>query len=113
MHSQERGQSEQKNHEAKCSDGLMPTGFAAAQKVDPATLQVCETERGKYCCAMRKETGLQTREVLPGVLSEIARTIPFPKSMRWCRGDDRFAGQHRAAERRRAEQRDLCLLGQP
>jgi glycyl-tRNA synthetase beta chain len=59
--------------------------------VDVGDLRIQQTERGTYCCAVRRELGRPTAEVLPGILAEAACAISFPKSMRWHHGGRRFA----------------------
>jgi len=66
-------------------------GFARAQGVDVADLEVRDTERGRYCFARKREPGRPAAEVLPGILAEVARAVSFPKSMRWRGSDLRFA----------------------
>ena len=58
-------------------------GFARAQGTTPDTLEVRETERGPRLCAVRRETGLPAEKVLPSLLPELIKKIPFPKNMVW------------------------------
>jgi glycyl-tRNA synthetase beta chain len=66
-------------------------GFARGQGVDPASLEVRETPKGAYVCAVRREGGKPSREILAGLLPQILGGISFPKSMRWGDGATRFA----------------------
>lgn len=66
-------------------------GFAASQGAKVTDLQLRETERGSYCCVVKREAGRPAAEVLPDALGDVARSISFPKSMRWQRSRDRFA----------------------
>ncbi len=66
-------------------------GFAAAQGAKVADVQLRETERGSYCCVVKREKGRPVAEVLPEILTDVARSIPFPKSMRWQKSPERFA----------------------
>src|SRR5690606_26565710 len=53
-------------------------------------LFVEETEKGAYVAGRREERGKAAAEVLPELLAELTRAIPFPKSMRWGEGDVAF-----------------------
>lgn len=66
-------------------------GFAKGQSVPVDSLEVIQTEKGEYVCAVKKETGKPTLEILPLVLPGIILSIPFQKSMRWGNGSIRFA----------------------
>ncbi len=43
-------------------------GFAKGQSVPVESLEVIQTEKGEYVCAIRRETGRPTLEILPHVL---------------------------------------------
>ena len=58
-------------------------GFARAQGVSPEDLQVKQTSRGEYVVVSRHQPGVSTAELLGGVLADMIKDIPFPKSMRW------------------------------
>jgi glycyl-tRNA synthetase beta chain len=58
-------------------------GFARAQGVSPAELQVKKTSRGEYVVITRHQAGVSTVELLGGRLADMIKDIPFPKSMRW------------------------------
>jgi len=66
-------------------------GFAKGQSVSVESLEVIRTEKGEYVCAVKKEPGRSTLELLPSLLSRIILSIPFQKSMRWGEVSIRFA----------------------
>jgi glycyl-tRNA synthetase beta chain len=60
-------------------------GFAAKNGVSPESLAKREVagKKGEYVVAIRNVTGEATRALLPGLLSELASSIAWPKSQRW------------------------------
>ncbi len=66
-------------------------GFARSQSVSPESLIIVETEKGEYLCAIKKEPGRPTAELLASILPKLILSIPFPKSMRWENLSIRFA----------------------
>jgi len=66
-------------------------GFARAKGVDITQLEVRETPKGKYCCAVKEVVGRATLELLPDMLSEVISSVSFPKSMVWKGKALRFA----------------------
>jgi glycyl-tRNA synthetase beta chain len=66
-------------------------GFAKAQGVKVADLQVVATPKGEYLAAERRLAGRATPDVLADALPRIIAGLSFPKSMRWGGGDFRFA----------------------
>lgn len=66
-------------------------GFAKAQGVAVEALEVRETPKGKYCCAVKREPGRPTAELLAGSLPMHAASLSFPKSMIWKSGIGAFA----------------------
>ena len=66
-------------------------GFAKGQSVSVESLEVIQTEKGEYVCAVKKEPGRLTIELLPSLLSKMILAIPFQKSMRWGEVSIRFA----------------------
>lgn len=60
-------------------------GFAAKNGVDPASLVKKQVpgKKGEYVVALRSVVGESTRGLLPSLLAEVARAIPWPKSQRW------------------------------
>lgn len=76
-------------------EGGKPTkaaiGFARGRGVSVEDLAVKETPRGEYVFATVVTPGRRTAEILPSLLTDLIRGLPFPKSMRWCPGALRFA----------------------
>lgn len=66
-------------------------GFAKGQSVSVESLEIIQTEKGEYVCAVKKEAGRPGIEILPSLLSKIILAIPFQKSMRWGEVSIRFA----------------------
>lgn len=66
-------------------------GFAKGQSVPVESLTVVETEKGEYVCAVRRETGKPTDEILTSILPKLILSIPFQKSMKWADVSIRFA----------------------
>lgn len=66
-------------------------GFARAQGLQFSDLLIREVEGVEYLFAVKKETGQETLDLLPGILLSVINTIPFPKSMRWAYYSTRFA----------------------
>lgn len=66
-------------------------GFARGRGVSVEDLMVKQTPRGEYVYATVLTKGLPTEEILPTLLPDLIRGIPFPKSMKWEAGDLRFA----------------------
>ncbi len=67
------------------------TGFAGGLGLQPEQLVVREKNSGRYMAAVIEEKGGPLKEVLPGLLKDMALSLPFPKSMRWGSGNMRFA----------------------
>ena len=66
-------------------------GFAKGQSVPVESLTLVQTEKGEYLCAVRKEQGRPTVELLAAFLPKWILSIPFQKSMRWADVPIRFA----------------------
>ncbi|CAG0940886.1 partial glycyl-tRNA synthetase beta chain, partial [Candidatus Brocadiaceae bacterium] len=64
-------------------------GFARSQGIDISNLHIKKTSKGEYCFAFKKVEGRETLHILPEILTEIIRTISFPKSMKW-KGNNLF-----------------------
>ena len=58
-------------------------GFARSRGVEVSDLQVVWTDKGEYLMAVEEVQGRKTSELLPGILADLIREMPFPKSMRW------------------------------
>lgn len=66
-------------------------GFAKSQSIPVESLTLIQTEKGEYVCAVKKEPGKETTEILSSLLPKIILSIPFKKSMRWADVPIRFA----------------------
>jgi glycyl-tRNA synthetase beta chain len=66
-------------------------GFAKGQSVPVESLKVIQTEKGEYVCAVKKEIGKRTFDLLPSLLPKVILSLPFKKSMRWADVSIRFA----------------------
>ncbi len=66
-------------------------GFARSRGVEVSDLQVVTTGKGEYLMAVEEVRGRKTEELLPGVLADLIRELPFPKSMRWADSTLAFA----------------------
>ena len=58
-------------------------GFAKKQGVEFAALAQVETAKGRYLSHTRTIRGRATVDVLPDVLTQLLRTLPFPRQMHW------------------------------
>ncbi|WP_417913863.1 glycine--tRNA ligase subunit beta [Candidatus Electronema sp. JM] len=66
-------------------------GFARSKGVAVEQLQIVATAKGEYLMAVEEIKGRAAAELLPAVLEELLRGIPFPKSMRWAESKLAFA----------------------
>ncbi|GJL65905.1 MAG: glycine--tRNA ligase beta subunit [Nitrospirales bacterium] len=66
-------------------------GFASTQGVTVDALQVRETAKGPYVCAVKRESGRRTSEVLKELLPNVIQQLSFKKSMKWNDTHIRFA----------------------
>lgn len=64
--------------------------FAKAQGIDVKELQIKPKGKGNYVCALLKERGKETDEILPEILKNLFFSLSFPKMMRWGDGNLRF-----------------------
>lgn len=58
-------------------------GFAKSQGLDAKSLEVRETPKGEYVCAVQRQEGRRTDVVLAEMLSLLIQRLSFPKTMRW------------------------------
>jgi glycyl-tRNA synthetase beta chain len=58
-------------------------GFAAKNGVAVKDLVKVVSEKGEYVGVRRRLKSEKTAKLLPGILTELIRAVPFPKSMRW------------------------------
>ena len=77
------GPSKQAAFDAKGNPTKAAIGFAKGQSVPVESLTVVQTEKGEYVCAVKKESGRPTAELLSSLLPKWILSIPFQKSMRW------------------------------
>jgi glycyl-tRNA synthetase beta chain len=85
------GPSKQAAFDSKGNPTKAAVGFAKSQSVSVESLKVIQTEKGEYVCALRKEAGRPTLELLSFMLPKLILAIPFQKSMRWADVSIRFA----------------------
>ena len=85
------GPSKQAAFDAKGNPTKAAIGFAKGQSVPVESLTLVQTEKGEYVCAVRKEQGKPTVELLAAFLPKWILSIPFQKSMRWADVPIRFA----------------------
>ena len=84
------GPSKQSAFGAKGNPTKAAIGFAKGQSVSVESLTLVETEKGEYVCAVKKEPGRPTVELLSTFLPKWILSIPFQKSMRWADVPIRF-----------------------
>ena len=84
------GPSKQSAFGAKGNPTKAAIGFAKGQSVPVESLTLVETEKGEYVCAVKKEQGKPTFELLSTFLPKWILSIPFQKSMRWADVPVRF-----------------------
>ena len=84
------GPSKQAAFDAKGNPTKAAIGFAKSQSVPAESLTVIQTEKGEYVCAVKKESGRLTAELLSSLLPKWILSIPFQKSMRWADVPIRF-----------------------
>jgi glycyl-tRNA synthetase beta chain len=84
------GPSKQAAFDAKGNPTKAAIGFAKGQSVPVESLTVIQTEKGEYVCAVKKEPGRPTIELLSSLLPKWILSIPFQKSMRWADVPIRF-----------------------
>jgi glycyl-tRNA synthetase beta chain len=65
-------------------------GFAQSHGKTFHDLYPKKTERGEYAYLKKETSQEKTRTILANRLSEIIRSIPFPKTMRWTENKTRF-----------------------
>ena len=66
-------------------------GFAAGQGVGVHELQIRQTPKGEYLCAVKEEQGRPANVVLEELLPQLIATLSFPKAMKWNHTGVRFA----------------------
>ena len=66
-------------------------GFAKSQNISADQLEIRQTSKGAYVCAIKHQKGKPSSEVLRDQLPGILQQLSFPKSMRWNSSKMRFA----------------------
>jgi glycyl-tRNA synthetase beta chain len=85
------GPSKQAAFDAKGNPTKAAIGFAKSQSVPVESLTLIQTEKGEYVCAVKKESGKPTSELLSSIIPKWIFSIPFQKSMKWADVPIRFA----------------------
>ena len=85
------GPSKQAAFDAKGNPTKAAIGFAKSQSVPVESLTLIQTEKGEYVCAVKKESGKPTSELLSSIIPKWIFSIPFQKSMKWADIPIRFA----------------------
>lgn len=67
------------------------SGFAASQGMAVGDLEIRQTPKGDYMCAVKRERGSPARSVLQQMLPVLIENLSFPKTMRWNESGVRFA----------------------
>ncbi len=65
-------------------------GFAKAQGVALSALQIKQTDRGEYLCAIQRAPRQATSKLLKTLLPQLISSLTFPKTMRWNAEGTRF-----------------------
>jgi len=66
-------------------------GFVRSKGLTVDDIQIVETPKGEYLMVVEEVQGQETEQLLPEMLEDLIRSIPFPKSMRWADGSLAFA----------------------
>jgi glycyl-tRNA synthetase beta chain len=85
------GPSKQAAFDAKGNPTKAAIGFAKSQSVPVESLTMIQTDKGEYVCAVKRESGRPTSELLASLLPKWILSIPFQKSMKWADVPIRFA----------------------
>ena len=88
---QKIGPSKQAAFDEKGNPTKAAIGFAKGQSIPVESLTLVQTEKGEYVCAVKKESGRPTYELLSSLLPRWILSIPFQKSMKWADVPIRFA----------------------
>ncbi len=65
-------------------------GFAKSQGVDVGKLEIRETPKGVYLCAVKQEKGSTAATVLTEHLPTLLQRLTFPKTMKWNASEIRY-----------------------
>jgi glycyl-tRNA synthetase beta chain len=85
------GPSKQSAFDEKGNPTKAAIGFAKSQSVPVESLTLIQTGKGEYVCAVKKESGKPTSELLSSIFPKWIFSIPFQKSMKWADIPIRFA----------------------
>ncbi|HTK86584.1 MAG TPA: glycine--tRNA ligase subunit beta, partial [Nitrospiraceae bacterium] len=66
-------------------------GFMAGQQTELKDLEVRQTPKGEYVCAVKRDAGHPTADALSDLLPQLIGSLSFPKSMRWNETGVKFA----------------------
>ncbi len=66
-------------------------GFALSCKVDPAQLSRLQTDKGEWIVHETKDSGAQTKDLLPGFVNQALSALAIAKPMRWGNCNEEFA----------------------
>jgi glycyl-tRNA synthetase beta chain len=66
-------------------------GFMAGQQIEPKDLEIRQTPKGEYVCAVKRDAGRPTAAALSDLLPQLITSLSFPKSMRWNETGLKFA----------------------
>ena len=58
-------------------------GFAKTRGAAISDIQIVSTPKGEYLMLRQEQKGQETKDLLPALLTEMIKAVPFPKSMRW------------------------------
>ncbi len=86
-----RGPSKQTGIDREGNPSKAALGFARSHGVAAEDLKVVSTKKGEYLVAFEDVKGRTAMDLLPGVLIELIKKMPFPKSMGWGHGKITFA----------------------
>ena len=65
-------------------------GFLESNRAGLEDIEKKEISGGMYVTISKKEGGMETKSILPGLLKNIIGSFSFPKAMKWGSGDMRF-----------------------
>lgn len=66
-------------------------GFMAGQQIEQKDVEVRQTPKGEYVCAVTRDPGRLTTDALSVLLPQLLSALSFPKSMRWNETGVKFA----------------------
>ncbi len=66
-------------------------GFMSGQQIAQKDLDVRQTPKGEYVCAVKRDAGRPTMAALSELLPQLITSLSFPKSMRWNETGLKFA----------------------